>query len=221
MDSPKPEPNDAETGTLTIEDPSSLKPTRTPSKKETFTKDLREAGANPLKVLAVIGGVIAIGCGTVFCTACLCGFELIPAGMIILGALNWNNCPAEKHIPIWLVVSGATSILEGIFRHFNKRKSNTANAPGEAKQTINPISSVLWTVNCIFLILGAYWIYSAYSRVQYTQMDTADYCDPFTYKFSFVFVTVTLAILPALCLIMCLILCCVACIAGCIAVFSK
>lgn len=87
----------------------------------------------------------------------------------IVGSININKCPAQRYIPIYLIVGGVCGILQqclSVLKRFviaKKPENETANQEEESsKRSFNPLNFVLslltlfqfaWfiagTINCI------------------------------------------------------------------------
>ncbi|VDM40965.1 unnamed protein product [Toxocara canis] len=164
--------------------------------------------------------------------------NIIPLGMIVLGSLNLHRCHIEPYIPIWLIVTGVFSLLKSATNFFYRaRRQRAGQPPSPADVNPNPFDGLLLNLNgrvavanlklvhcCTiprrprsrkggmddgYQYSGSVWIYSVYDEVQYTSPSDIDFCDQFTFVFSFVFVTLGYVLLA---LTMCCFCCCCCCI---------
>ena len=87
--------------------------------------------------------------------------------MLYLGALNLDNCPAERMIPIWMIVSGSFAALQQLATLFDRvrRKKKGEDEDGEridsAPAPILCCNSLLGCFNLAWFIAGksgcVYW----------------------------------------------------------------
>uniref|UniRef100_A0A0M3IJU3 MARVEL domain-containing protein n=1 Tax=Ascaris lumbricoides TaxID=6252 RepID=A0A0M3IJU3_ASCLU len=165
---------------------------------------------NPKGLAQFIAKVFAILVGTVTAAVLLALLNIIPLGMIVLGSVNLHRCHIEPYIPIWLIVTGVFSLLKSATNFFYRVKRQRAGQPpSPADVNPNPFDGLLSTFLLVWFIIGSVWIYSVYDEVQYTSPSDIDFCDQFTFVFSFVFVTLGYVLLA---LTMCCFCCCCCCI---------
>ncbi|XP_072378712.1 uncharacterized protein [Diabrotica undecimpunctata] len=125
---------------------------------------------------------------------------IIYLAMLIIGILGVHHCPVEENIPLFLIATGAIGLItkittymrEQIMRHFQ----------------VGYVESSLYTVEMVFLILGAYWVYKEYPP-SYNQADGILYCQKTAYIFAFVYITIILAFIAigVLSVLLCILLC--------------
>ncbi|VDN04777.1 unnamed protein product [Thelazia callipaeda] len=136
--------------------------------------------------------------------------NIIPLAMIIFGSNNLNKCPVEPYIPIWLIVTGLLSLFKsGTNFYYRAKRQREGRAPSAADVNPNPFDGLLSCFLLIWFIIGSVWIYSAVDLVQYKNPENSNYCDRFTFIFSFVFVTLGYLLLS---ITMCCFCCCCCCI---------
>ncbi|VDM59163.1 unnamed protein product [Angiostrongylus costaricensis] len=99
--------------------------------------------------------------------------------MVIVGAVNRDQCDVNPKIPTWLIVTGTVSLIRSAINFFFR------------------------------FILGTIWVYWVYDHVSYDPRAGPNYCDQLTYVFSFVFITVSYAIMILSCLCFCCCCCCI------------
>ncbi|XP_037831565.1 transmembrane protein 272-like [Kryptolebias marmoratus] len=104
---------------------------------------------------------------------------MVMIGAIALGATHLDRCPVQPHIPIYLIVMGATSILSLIFTYSTKM-DGVIHVLSTACMTVLHIFSFAW------LIAGTSWVYAVYPP-DYSEGDL--YCHKMTYLFAFVITT--------------------------------
>ncbi|MFH4975037.1 hypothetical protein AB6A40_001746 [Gnathostoma spinigerum] len=154
--------------------------------------------------------VFAVLMRTVTAAVLLAIFNIIPLGMIILGALNINNCIAEPYIPIWLIVVGAFSLLKSATNlYYRSRRQRSGQPPSPSDINPNPFDGLLSCFLLIWFIIGSVWIYSINDAVQHTNPHAPFYCDQFTFVFSFVFVTIGYILFAVFVFCCCCCCCCV------------
>nr|CAB3262837.1 uncharacterized protein LOC100183982 [Phallusia mammillata] len=135
----------------------------------------------------------------------------IPIAMIAVGAINLNNCPMERLIPIWLIVGGCVSGLMQIFSIGKRIKAKCNNEPPDNEEQgrfYNSCNGLLGCFNCAWFFAGNVWVYRYYRPENTTIPGLPNYCDPATYYLAFAIITIVYAIIALVC-------CCSCCIAMC------
>lgn len=150
--------------------------------------------------------------GSVACTICLGIFLAIPIAMIAVGATYLHDCPAERMIPIYLIVAGVFNIVSNILMiirgQVNKRKEGE-----EEKQSGTGPEQI---INCFlfaWFIAGNVWVYRTYDDWQSSNSMLDTYCNPTLYYFSFWIITSTYIVMGLL-LVICLAVCICMCVCG-------
>ncbi|CAL4066083.1 unnamed protein product, partial [Meganyctiphanes norvegica] len=107
--------------------------------------------------------------------------------MIIIGSLNWRNCPAQTFIPIWLVVNGITGIIFGI-------QIATHLIYGRPTRISAMVQDIFWAINIpfqtIWFIMGCVFVYEIFWP-NYKLPYDEKYCDFLLYTFSYWFLTIS------------------------------
>ncbi|CAJ0578684.1 unnamed protein product, partial [Mesorhabditis spiculigera] len=159
---------------------------------------------DPKGLVSFLGGAWHTLTGTVAAMIALAFLNILPIAMILLGALNKDNCPIDPTIPKWLIVSGIVHLVKSAINYYLKLKK--IEHPPTSVKAIDGLLSLFSTV---WFILGSIWVYSAFGHYTRTPYQGEDYCDPFMLIFSFVFITVTYAILALMCFCFCCCCCCI------------
>ncbi|CAG9829388.1 unnamed protein product [Diabrotica balteata] len=131
---------------------------------------------------------------------------IIYLAMLIIGILGVHHCPVEENIPLFLIATGAIGLItkittymrEQIMRHFQ----------------VGYVESSLYTVEMVFLILGAYWVYKEYPP-KYDPSFGHAYCQKTAYMMAFVYITFILSFAFVMIAGFIFFLCCICCLAGC------
>ncbi|PVD34316.1 hypothetical protein C0Q70_05587 [Pomacea canaliculata] len=121
--------------------------------------------------------------GTAGCTFLLAFFMAIPIAMIVIGAYYLHDCPAERYIPIYLVVGGCFAFLR-MFISVGlriRRACNPRESDEDREEIMNPLNSLL---DC-FQIAWQCWIYRTYGKFNGTDQTSENFCDPTLYYFAF------------------------------------
>lgn len=148
---------------------------------------------------------------TAGCTICLAFFFAIPIACIIIGVEYKDRCPAERYIPIYLIVLGSFGILRNLVGLYSQIKIRSSNGDGE-DDGHKAKSSFEHCISCflvIWFIAGNVWIYSIYEP-EYMDTSSLDYCDKGLYLFAFWLTTASYIVIG----LMCFCMCCVAFCAG-------
>ncbi|KAL4219832.1 hypothetical protein ACF0H5_020244 [Mactra antiquata] len=109
------------------------------------------------------GSELCMACGA---AACCCFIVLIVFGLlglgiakIVMGAVHIHDCPIEKMIPIYLIVSGVAPIFFG----GSSRNKDEDSESGSLARTICGFIGLLF--NIAWLICGSIWVYPNYGKV--------------------------------------------------------
>ncbi|XP_046374193.1 uncharacterized protein LOC124147580 isoform X2 [Haliotis rufescens] len=99
---------------------------------------------------------------------------VLPFAMVAMGTIHMDNCPAEKYIPIYLIVGGSFTILVVAVR-------------------------VLVKICCS----GSVWIYGLHTKYDPTDKTAANYCDNTFYLFAFWCTTASYILIAVMVFIAC------------------
>ncbi|XP_060606648.1 transmembrane protein 272-like isoform X2 [Ruditapes philippinarum] len=152
-------------------------------------------------------------CGSIGCTIAMGVFLAIPIAMIVMGAIHLNDCPAERMIPIYLIVGGSFGILKNLLSIGQRCKNRDEEDSDEKNTKPNPVDGIVGCFLLAWFIAGNVWVYRTHN--EWSKDSSADnYCDPTLYWFAFWIVTSTYIILGVvLCLVCCGVLVCCCCAA--------
>ncbi|XP_033127106.1 transmembrane protein 272-like [Anneissia japonica] len=169
---------------------------------------MKEAKAGSSGIVDFFVKVIMILLNTLCCTIIMALILAIPITMIVIGAMYKDDCPAQKFIPIYLIVGGAFTVVKNLIdlcERFTRRREE-----GEETQTSKQgaCSHLIGCFLFAWFICGNVWIYG-------TSPDTnnelaTDYCNGTLYYFA-LWLTNATYIIIGLC---CCCICCAACAAG-------
>jgi len=138
-------------------------------------------------------GPIAICCaclaGTVCMTTLLVLGLSVPIASIVIGSLYKDQCPAEPHIPIFLIVLGAFGIIRDLFSCCKVTTTNKDEETPPACNIIHLIDLFLFA----WIITGSYWVFRIYAP-DYVDSTSAVYCHKTLYLFSFVLLLIGYAV---------------------------
>ncbi|CAG2246130.1 unnamed protein product [Mytilus edulis] len=123
-------------------------------------------------------------CRTVACTICLGIFLAIPIAMIAVGATYLHDCPAEKMIPIYLIVAGVFTIITNILTIIRGRVNNWKEGEEEKQSGAGPEHCIICFLFAWF-VAGNVWVYRTYDDWQSSNSILDNYCNPTLYYFSF------------------------------------
>lgn len=116
----------------------------------------------------------------VLCAAVLIYFCIIPILMIYFGAAYFNECPAQKNLPIFLIVGGITTIIKTIIDILFRFKKGFEK---ERKRFTVPFI-ILQIFLFAWFVIGCIWIYQMFQPV-YDDKFHPEYCNRTLYLFSF------------------------------------
>ncbi|KAK3100334.1 hypothetical protein FSP39_018298, partial [Pinctada imbricata] len=138
-----------------------------------------------------------------------------------LGAKYLDDCPAERKIPIYLIVAGVFSFVSLIISMANncskKKKKDDEQEDEKTSKKPSVLTSIDSLINLfltIWFILGNVWVYSTYDDFVREPTTSQNYCDPTLYYFAFWIITLTYILIGVAiifcCTFFCVTICCVA-----------
>ncbi|XP_072573482.1 transmembrane protein 272-like [Paramormyrops kingsleyae] len=107
-----------------------------------------------------------------------------PVAQIAVGAVHLNDCPQQRYIPIFLLVSGISGLVMGMVclpcarRNEDRGWSPVSGLCGTA-------STLLTTFTFCWFITGNVWIYSIYPANYNQTVPGLPYCNKIVYQFAF------------------------------------
>ncbi|XP_062585523.1 transmembrane protein 272-like [Saccostrea cucullata] len=148
-----------------------------------------------------------------------------PIAMIVMGAIYLDDCPAQRLIPIYLIVDGVftcISILYGLLKSALKDKEKEGEGDGKNKD--KPKSKGRKAGDCLESLINTFlfaWFICGnvftYNLDWVSSPVTAkNYCDPTIYYFCFWTITVTYILVGVIVLVACCI-----CVCACVAASKK
>merc|ERR1711997_64010 len=155
-------------------------------------------------------------------------FAALNIAMVAVGSNALDACPVDPMIPIYLVVAGSTSLILLVIRligshvlipQINKIDNSVhtlegSNGNGNSKEpsqnmqlavkAIRAFDTVASIFSTIWLIVGAYNVYSSYEFVNHHDLVNESFCDYTAYTFAFIvitigFISLVLSVIAALC----------------------
>lgn len=159
--------------------------------------------------------VFVILIGTVGCTICL-GFTLaLPISMIVIGSIYINDCPAERFIPLFLIIGGSFGLVKNIMNLCTRaRRQRNPNDEDEEQARPNALDSLISCFLMAWFIAGCVWVYRIYPPQYSPGQEGNDWCNKTVYLFAFVVINFALAVLAFTC-------CCMGCLAACFGMQSQ
>ncbi|KAL1473700.1 hypothetical protein MTO96_021814 [Rhipicephalus appendiculatus] len=110
------------------------------------------------------------------------------------GTTYLSDCPAEKYIPIFLVMGGVFGVLKTLLDVCGKcRRPDSSGEAGRNVAEEQRAEERTWStlVNCFLFawyVAGCVWVYRAYPP-DYTNIESPAFCDRTLYLFAFGLVT--------------------------------
>ncbi|XP_077518964.1 transmembrane protein 272-like isoform X2 [Amblyomma americanum] len=178
-----------------------------PSYQSLFGK-VREVHKTSSGVLNFLLNVAVLILGTLGCTILIGVTFIIPVSMIVIGTIYINDCPAEKYIPIFLVMGGVFGVLRTLLDVCGKcRRPDSSGEAGRNANEEQRAEERTWStlVNCFLFawyVAGCVWVYRAYPP-DYTNSESPEFCDRTLYLFAFGLVTAGLLSLGLLAACLC------------------
>ncbi|XP_050417593.2 transmembrane protein 272 [Patella vulgata] len=148
------------------------------------------------------------------CFTILLGIVIaIPVSMIAIGSIHISNCPAERYIPIYLIVAGCFGLWRNLTSFIPRFCKDDKEAKGEEEgEKKSKSGRYLHLIDCFLLawfIAGNVWIYQIYGHIDYTDPTSNDYCHHTVYTFAFWITTSVYIVIGS----MCFCICCGSCVA--------
>ncbi|UJR07098.1 hypothetical protein I4U23_011386 [Adineta vaga] len=124
---------------------------------------------------------------------------VLPICQLVIGIIFVHQCPIQRFIPIYLLVSGSASSIFLLVALLQKLVSYIAIKRNTVRSIVCCISTYCASTCCLTLIIipylqfsfiwflaGNVWVYQVQSRVQYNHPNmTETYCQQNLYQFSY------------------------------------
>ncbi|XP_023238461.1 uncharacterized protein LOC111637250 [Centruroides sculpturatus] len=117
--------------------------------------------------------------------------------MIIIGSIYVKDCPAERYIPIYLIVMGVFGTIRNLLDFFEFYRSEKGQKP--ITKFHNKIINLF--IFCWF-IAGCVWVYRAYKPNFYSP-ESPLYCNKVVYLFTFWLINLTFILIAIVFLVCC------------------
>ncbi|XP_076118253.1 transmembrane protein 272-like isoform X1 [Mytilus galloprovincialis] len=140
--------------------------------------------------------------GSTICTILLVLFLSIPIACIVIGSLYLHDCPAQRLIPIYLIVAGAFSLVKDLSSLLQKCKAKRTEEEQEGGAPTNFFDGLVGCFLFAWFICGNVWIYSTHNHFS-TDSTKADFCEPVLFYFSFWLLNATYILIGISCLLCC------------------
>lgn len=187
-----------------------------PPSYESLYGKLKAAKATSSGNVELGKNVCTIIIGTLGFTIFLAILLAIPIAMIAIGAVYKDDCPAERFIPIYLIVGGVFGIIKNISSLGQRAKNKDDEDKDEKNAKTNPFDGLIGCFLFAWFIAGNVWVYRTYNNFS-TDPTAANYCHPTLYYFAFWIITATYIV----CGLMCCCICCGGILAACCGAFSS
>ncbi|KAK3099159.1 hypothetical protein FSP39_000288, partial [Pinctada imbricata] len=134
-----------------------------------------------------------------------------------VGAQYLDDCPAERMIPIYLIVAGVfsfVSLVISIIKSCTKKKGDDDDEEKKNSPFVTCIDSLINLFNTVWFICGNVWVYSTQDDFVRSPTTSQNYCDPTLFYFAFWIITTTYIVIGVAilfcCIFFCVSLCCIA-----------
>ncbi|XP_033753323.1 transmembrane protein 272-like [Pecten maximus] len=146
---------------------------------------------------------VGILMGTLACTIIMGIFLAIPIAMTAIGGVYLHDCPAERYIPIYLLVAGVFGIIKNLSSLGQKLRNRKEGEDDDQKNVkTNPGDMLLNCFLFAWFIAGNVWVYRTYGN--FTTVATSPlYCHPTCYYFAFWVITSTYILAGVICFLTC------------------
>ncbi|KAG9351686.1 hypothetical protein JZ751_022937 [Albula glossodonta] len=129
----------------------------------------------------------------------------------VLGTIYLNDCPAQRYIPIYLLVSGVFAVFLAVLSCLPCTKESEDGEQNALSSICTAWNSLVSLFLFCWFIAGNVWIYSIYAP-SYDQTDPK-HCNKTLYLFAFWTTTLVYIMLGVLMAVGCLVLVCM-CLCG-------
>eukprot|EP00057_Strongylocentrotus_purpuratus_P022382 XP_011676856.1 PREDICTED: uncharacterized protein LOC105444371 [Strongylocentrotus purpuratus] len=159
-----------------------------PSSNQSIFDRIKSEKEKDGSLVSFIGSVIRILLGQSIVSLFMVITIAILITIIAIGAVYFDDCPAQKLIPIYLITMGATSIVKTLVDL--KGRVQRSRLPSEEQADFKPnkaeriFSLLIGSFIFVFFIVGNVWI-SRIFKPNTTDISAADYCQPTLYYFAF------------------------------------
>ena len=177
------------------------------SSRELLYQDLKAAKTDRSGFLNFIVKCMVVLLSTVGCTVCIALLLVIPVSMIVISLAYFDQCPLQRFIPIYLLVSGIVSVIKQI-SSLIQRFINSLRERDQENIRSNPFDGIVGCFLFMWFIAGNIWIYGSFSAWDRYDPGSANYCHPTLYLFAFWIVTSTYIILMIMVMCGCCFVCC-------------
>ncbi len=93
--------------------------------------------------------------GTIGCTVACSVTVVIPLCMIVVGSIYFDECPAEPHIPVFLIVGGAFAVFKYLIGVMTRiRRGQDGNSGEENQRQAQPVQTLITCFLCGWFISG-------------------------------------------------------------------
>lgn len=178
-------------------------PKDAPPSYQSIFGQMQDAKQNSSGVLDFLQKLVKLLLNTIAVTIFMGIMLAVPIAMVVIGSIYVNDCPAEKMIPIYLIVAGACYIVKNLIDLCGRARSRE-DQDQHGNTPSNGLSRLLGCFLLGFFIAGNVWIYRNYPPD--SDMESPHYCNPVVYYFAFWITT----LVYIFCAFTCLCLCCAA-----------
>ncbi|XP_076468562.1 uncharacterized protein LOC143299238 isoform X2 [Babylonia areolata] len=153
--------------------------------------------------LDFIKKIVLLLFGTIGFTVFLGVMLAIPIAMITMGAKYLHDCPAERYIPIYLVVGGVFGVIRNSITIVRRCCQKKEDEDDENKRKVHPLESFIDCFVFAWFIAGNVWVYRTKGEFNDTDVTADNYCDPTLYWFAFWMITAVYIIIGCCCCCCC------------------
>uniref|UniRef100_A0A2C9KEJ6 Uncharacterized protein n=1 Tax=Biomphalaria glabrata TaxID=6526 RepID=A0A2C9KEJ6_BIOGL len=177
-----------------------------PPSYDSLYRRVKAAKGESTGLLHFLKSFLIIILSSVLVTILIGIFMSVPISMIVMGAYFKDDCPAEKMIPIYLIVAGCFGCAKNIVSLIQRARKTEAERE-EDQNNVNPIETLVSCFLFAWFITGCVYIYRIKDKVQFEHPNDEYYCDERLYLFAFWITTAVYIIIGTSCFCVC----CVGC----------
>ncbi|XP_038056533.1 transmembrane protein 272-like [Patiria miniata] len=159
-----------------------------PPSYSSVMQELKDAKKTSSGTLDFITKILTILINTIAFTILMAVILIVPIAMVVMGAVHIDDCPVQRLIPIFLIVSGSVYIVKTILDlavRYRRRKEGGAAESSYLRE--NSVSRLFACILLVFFILGNVWVYANFRPDD--DPTSPRYCYPPLYYFAFWIIT--------------------------------
>ncbi|XP_071039122.1 transmembrane protein 272 isoform X3 [Parasteatoda tepidariorum] len=154
---------------------------------QSFLSQVKKAKEENIGCCSFCLAFFALLIGSLVWTLVIIVIITVPIVMIVIGAEYFHDCPAQKMIPISLIVAGCVAMLSNVINFVDRFKRLSETGIPKRHTVIGWINLVLNLFMLGWFLATCYWVYNA-NGADFQDPKSLTYCNPRMYGFVFWFI---------------------------------